>query len=120
MVAVQVAELARQSASASPKKALRSMPVTWSPVGGSSCYAAAARGCSAWRRRVFDVTDPTLAQPVHRSGGPCMGEPRMCFQQRRSQPGAATCLTLDRADWDLSFAVNVDALFHLCRAALRS
>jgi NAD(P)-dependent dehydrogenase (short-subunit alcohol dehydrogenase family) len=25
---------------------------------------------------------------------------------------------LDRADWDLSFAVNVDALFHLCRAAL--
>jgi len=38
-------------------------------------------------------------------------------QQRRHQP-SRPLLDLTEADWTLSFAVNIDAMFHLCRAVL--
>ena len=76
----------------------------------------AGRGLLA-EARVFDVTDPeacaALAADVAESHGRIDVLANNAGINRRGD-----LLSLTEDDWSATFAVNVDALFHLCRAVL--
>ena len=73
-------------------------------------------GCSA-EPLVFDLLDPVASaaavQQIVEAGGRLDVLVNNAGVNRRGD-----LLSLTQADWDLSFAVNVDSLFHLCRAVL--
>ena len=73
-------------------------------------------GCPA-EPLVFDLLDPVASaaavQQIVEAGGRLDVLVNNAGINRRGN-----LLSLTQADWDLSFAVNVDSLFHLCRAVL--
>lgn len=76
------------------------------------------RGSSA-EARVFDLLDPAectavVEEVVGRRGGVEVLVNNAGINRR------GDLLSLTPEDWDLSFSVNVDAMFHMCRAVLPS
>src|SRR5688572_11142245 len=78
--------------------------------------ALVGEGCSA-EPLVFDLLDPeasaSAVQQIIDAWGRLDVLVNNAGVNRRGN-----LLTLTENDWDLSFAVNVDSLFHLCRAVL--
>jgi 2-hydroxycyclohexanecarboxyl-CoA dehydrogenase len=104
-------------------------------IGSAIAERLAAEGASVW---VCDISESGAATVADRIGGrPVtfdLSDPAACTAAITSiaeQTGRidvlinnaginrrGPLLELDPTDWSLSYAVNVDALFHLCRAAL--
>jgi 2-hydroxycyclohexanecarboxyl-CoA dehydrogenase len=104
-------------------------------IGSAIAERLAAEGASVW---VCDISESGAATVADRIGGrPVtldLSDPAACTAAITSiaeQTGRidvlinnaginrrGPLLELDPTDWSLSYAVNVDALFYLCRAAL--
>jgi 2-keto-3-deoxy-L-fuconate dehydrogenase len=75
--------------------------------------ASLASGHSAIRTQILDVTDAAAIQALAAS----VGRVDVLFNCA-GYVHAGTILDTDDASWRRSFAINVDSMFHLCRALL--
>jgi 2-hydroxycyclohexanecarboxyl-CoA dehydrogenase len=114
---VQVAELARQICERFAKEGASVYACDVVAPSAEAVVKQLRRESASVEPTVFDVTDPEACSAAVQEVADRHGRLDVLVNNagvnRRGD-----LLTLDRADWDLSFAVNVDALFHLCRAAL--
>jgi NAD(P)-dependent dehydrogenase (short-subunit alcohol dehydrogenase family) len=94
-----------------------SLPGRPAPRSGSAISPSPGRPPSPIGSVTFDLSDPAACTAAITSIAEQTGRIDVLINNagiNRRGP----LLELDPTDWSLSYAVNVDALFHLCRAAL--